>query len=308
MVSGVEHTLASQIACTGIGVHTGEPVDLVLRPAAAGTGVLFVRTDLHREVRFPARAEWVVDTRLATTLGNGAHRLSTVEHLAAALRALGVDNCTVEVSGPELPIMDGSASPFVYLIQKAGVRSQRRMRRRLVIRRPIEVRDGNRSVRVIPSRSFKLSVEIDFAHPAIGRQSFETQRITPDVFAREIAPARTFGFARDLEALKAAGLARGGSLQNAIVLDGKRVLNPGGLRHPEEFVRHKALDLIGDLALLGLSVQGHVKAVRSGHALHQALVAEIRANPDCWSVEVPEAERLPVPAGRRAPAFRYRPA
>jgi UDP-3-O-[3-hydroxymyristoyl] N-acetylglucosamine deacetylase len=306
LISGAEHTLTSSIACTGIGVHTGEPVDLLLRPAAAGTGILFVRTDLPRDVRFPARAEWVADTRLATTLGNGAHRLSTVEHLVAALRAMGVDNCTVEVSGPELPIMDGSAAPFVYLIQKAGIRPQRRMRRRLVIRRPIEVRDGNRSLRVIPSRSFKLSVEIDFPHPAIGCQSFEAHRLTPDFFAREIAPARTFGFVQEIEALKAVGLARGGSLQNAIVLDGRRVLNPGGLRHPEEFVRHKTLDLIGDLALLGLLLQGHVKAVRSGHALHQALVSEIRANPDCWSVEVPESDAVQVPEGRPAPALGYR--
>jgi UDP-3-O-[3-hydroxymyristoyl] N-acetylglucosamine deacetylase len=308
LVSGVEHTLASQIACTGIGVHTGVPVDLVLRPAAAGTGIQFVRTDLAPEVRFPARGEWVVDTRLATTLGNGSHHLSTVEHLLAALLALGVDNCTVDVSGPELPIMDGSAAPFVYLIRQAGLRPQRRLRRRLVIRRPIEVRDGNRSVRVIPSRSFKLSVEIDFAHPAIRRQSLEAQRVSPDLFARELAPARTFGFAHEIEALKAAGLARGGSLQNAIVLNGQRVLNPGGLRRPDEFVRHKALDLVGDLALLGLPLRGHVKAIRSGHALHQALVAEIRANPDCWSVEVPQTAGVPVGSTRRAPALGYRPA
>jgi UDP-3-O-[3-hydroxymyristoyl] N-acetylglucosamine deacetylase len=308
LVSGVEHTLATQISCTGLGVHTGAPVELTLRPAAPGTGILFGRTDLPSAVRFPARAEWVVDTRLATTLGNGPHRLSTVEHLLAALRGMGVDNCTVEVAGPELPIMDGSASPFVYLIRQAGLRAQRRMRRRLVIRRPIEVRDGARSVRVIPSRSFKLSIEIDFAHPAIRRQALESVRITPEVFAREIAPARTFGFAHEIEALKAAGLARGGSLQNAVVLCERRVLNPGGLRQPDEFVRHKALDLIGDLALLGLSLQGHVTAVRSGHALNQALVAEIRANPDCWSVEVPEPEALPALPGQRAPALRYRSA
>ena len=287
MLNGLEHTLASRAQCTGIGLHGGRPVDLVLRPAAAGTGVLFVRTDLERERRFPARAEWVVDTRMATTLGNGEARLSTVEHLIAALRAMGVDNCTVEVSGPELPVMDGSASSFVYLIQQAGLRAQRRMRRRLVISRPIEVRDGNRWVRVLPSRDFKVSVTVDYPHPAIGTQVLDSLRITPSMFARELAPARTFGFLSDVQQLQAAGLALGGSLQNAIVLDEARVLNREGLRFPDEFARHKALDLIGDLALLGVPVQGHVKAMRSGHGLHQALVAEIRANPSCWSIEVP---------------------
>ncbi|MCE2391806.1 MAG: UDP-3-O-acyl-N-acetylglucosamine deacetylase [Proteobacteria bacterium] len=278
--------MSSRVQCTGIGVHTGRPVELVLNPAAAGTGILFVRRDLNG-LRFPARAEWVVDTNLATSLGNRGERLSTVEHLLAALRGLGVDNCTVEVSGPELPIMDGSAAPFVYLLQQAGLRPQRRMRRRLVIHRPIEVRDGNRWVRVLPSRGFKISTSIDYPHAAIGSQELVGCRITPRFFARQIAPARTFGFLREVQSLQSIGLARGGSLQNAVVLDDERVLNRDGLRFPDEFVRHKALDLIGDLALLGLPIQGHVKAVRAGHALHQALVAEIRANPSCWTVDAP---------------------
>ena len=295
---GVEQTLASRVQCTGIGLHSGRPVDLVLSPAAAGTGILFTRSDLAGEVRFPARAEWVVDTRLATTLGNGEHSLSTVEHIASALYALGVDNCTIDVSGPEVPVMDGSAAAFVYLIQQAGLRPQRRARRRLVIRKPIEVREGNRWVRVIPSRGFKATLGIDYPHPAIGRQSLQSLEITPELFEREIAPARTFGFLKDVQMLQAAGLALGGSLQNAIVLDDARVLNREGLRFPDEFVRHKVLDLVGDLALLGLPLQGHVKAMRSGHALHQALVAQIRANPDCWTVEVPE----PEPVGDERPA------
>jgi UDP-3-O-[3-hydroxymyristoyl] N-acetylglucosamine deacetylase len=265
-------------------------VDLVLRPAAAGTGILFVRKDRASEMRFPARAEWVVETNMATTLGNQEGRLSTVEHLVAALRSLGVDNCTIEVSGPEVPIMDGSAAPFVYLIQQAGLRPQRRMRRRLVIRKPIEVRDGDRSIRVIPSREFKVTMAVDYDHPAIGHGKLEAFRVTPLAFARQIAPARTFGFLNEVQKLQALGLARGGSLQNAIVLDERRVLNREGLRFPDEFVRHKALDLIGDLALLGLPLQGHVKAIRSGHALHHALVAQIRANPGCWTVESPATE------------------
>ena len=306
MLKEVEHTLATRVRCTGIGLHSGNPVDVVLRPASAGTGILFVRNDLERDVRFPARAEWVVDTLLATTLGSADVRLSTVEHLIAALRGMGVDNCTVEVSGPELPIMDGSAAPFVYLIQQAGRRPQRRMRRQLVIHRPIEVRDGNRWVRVLPSRSFKVSMTIDYPHPAIGRQTLQAS-LSPEFFAREIAPARTFGFLKDVQALQAQGLARGGSLQNAIVVDDRRVLNREGLRFPDEFVRHKVLDLIGDLALLGLPLQGHVKAMRGGHALHQALVAEIRANPSCWTVEVP-GEAAPELRERRARVPRLIPA
>jgi UDP-3-O-[3-hydroxymyristoyl] N-acetylglucosamine deacetylase len=279
-------------------------VELVLAPAAAGTGILFVRSDLDREIRFPARADWVVDTQLATTLGTPGFRLSTVEHLISALRGMGVDNCTVEVSGPELPIMDGSAAPFVYLVQQAGLRPQKRMRRRLVIRRPIEVRNGNRWVRVIPSRSFKISMTIDYPHPAVGRQSRFADFSEDSVFQRELAPARTFGFLADVQRMQSAGLALGGSLRNAVVLDDERVLNRGGLRFPDEFVRHKMLDMVGDLALLGLPLQGHVKAMRSGHALNQALVAEIRENSSCWTVEVPqvatpepleERARLPLP-------------
>jgi UDP-3-O-[3-hydroxymyristoyl] N-acetylglucosamine deacetylase len=291
--SGWEQTLAGEVKCTGVGLHTGQPVDVVLRPAAAGTGISFVRRDVPGEARFPARAEWVVDTTLATTLGTARARLSTVEHLISALRGMGVDNCTVEVFGPEVPIMDGSAAPFVYLIEQAGLVAQRRMRRRLVIRKPVEVREGDRYLRAIPSREFKVSVEVDFAHPAIGCQRIRALSVTPSTYAREIAPARTFGFLSDVQRLQAQGLALGGTLQNAVVLDESRILNPEGLRFRNEFARHKVLDLVGDLALLGLAVQGHFKAVRSGHALHQALVAELRANPSCWSVETAEA---PAPA------------
>ena len=307
MLGHVEHTVDTRVSCTGIGLHTGKPVDLTLRPAAAGTGIQFERTDLVPRVRFPARAEWVTDTMLATTLGNGDARLSTVEHLLAALRALGVDNCTVEVTGPELPIMDGSAASFVYLVQQAGLRPQRRMRRHLVIRRPIEVRDGNRWVRVTPSRYFRVSVGIDYSHPSIRRQSLRSLVVTPQLFAREIAPARTFGFLEDVQKLRSLGLGLGGSLQNAVVLDGGSVLNREGLRFDDEFVRHKVLDLIGDLALLGLPIRGHVAAMRGGHNMHRALVAEIRANPRCWTVEVP-SDAAGVPAGIPIPVPQLRTA
>jgi len=304
-VSRMEHTLAEPVECTGIGLHTGKPVKVVLQPAAAGTGISFVRRDLPGGRRFPARAEWVVDTQLATTLGNGPARLSTIEHLISALCALGVDNCTVEVSGPELPIMDGSAAPFVYLIEEAGLKPQRRLRRRLVIRKPISVREGDRWVRAIPSREFKISASIDFDHPAIPAQQLKSLRMTPEFYVREIAAARTFGFMRDVQRLQSMGLALGGGLQNAIVLDEQRVLNPEGLRFPDEFVRHKVLDLVGDLALLGLPIQAHIKAHRSGHALHQALVAEIRANPSCWTIEVPASEPQVDPAAARVRVPRF---
>jgi UDP-3-O-[3-hydroxymyristoyl] N-acetylglucosamine deacetylase len=307
LLGHVEHTVETRARCTGIGLHTGRPVDLTLRSAAAGTGIMFERTDLEPRVRFPARAEWVVDTTLATTLGNAEARLSTVEHLLAALRALGVDNCTVEVSGPELPVMDGSAASFVYLVQQAGLRPQRRLRRTLVIRRPLEVRDGNRWVRVVPSRDFKVSVGIDYGHPAIRRQSLQSLRVSPQLFARQIAPARTFGFLDEVQKLRSLGLGLGGSLQNAVVLDGRAVLNREGLRFPDEFVRHKALDLIGDLALLGLPIRGHVTAMRGGHNLHRALVAEIRANPSCWTVEVP-GDAVETPARLPAPVPQLRTA
>jgi UDP-3-O-[3-hydroxymyristoyl] N-acetylglucosamine deacetylase len=306
MLGRVEHTLANQIGCTGIGLHTGKPVHLVLKPAAAGTGLLFVRTDLTGGGRIPARAEWVVDTTLATTLASGAARISTVEHLLSALRAMGVDNCTIEVSGPELPIMDGSAAPFIYLIEQAGLRSQRRMRRRLVIRKPIAVREGDRWVRALPSRGFKVSMSVDFDHPAVGHQSLDSFVLTPERFARDIAPARTFGFLSDVQKLQANGLALGGSLMNAVVLDERTVLNREGLRFPDEFVRHKVLDLIGDLSLLGLPLQAHIKASRSGHSLHRALMAEIRANPSCWTVEIPEEtseQETPARHAARVPHF-----
>jgi UDP-3-O-[3-hydroxymyristoyl] N-acetylglucosamine deacetylase len=281
-----EHTLAEPIHCTGVGVHTGKPVDLVLRPAAPGTGIVFVRRDQGQDRRFPARSEWVIDTTLATTLGNAESRLSTVEHVISALAGMQVDNCTVEVFGPEVPIMDGSSAPFVYMIEQAGRVAQKRLRRRLVIRKPVAVREGDRFLSAIPSREFKVSVEVEFDHPAIGKQSIRALSVTPRTYARSLAPARTFGFLEDVKRLQAKGLALGGSMQNAIVLDTARVLNPEGLRFRDEFARHKALDLVGDLALLGLPVQGHFKAVRSGHSLHQALVAELRANPSCWSIEV----------------------
>jgi UDP-3-O-[3-hydroxymyristoyl] N-acetylglucosamine deacetylase len=279
-----QRTIAEKIACTGIGLHTGCPVQITLHPARVNTGIVFVRSDEVHPVEIPARPDALSSTQFATTLGRGSVTIGTVEHLLAAVYSLGIDNLRVEVDGPEVPVMDGSAASFVFLLRAAGIFEQGAERRRLRIRRPIEVRDGDRRIRVEPSRSLKVSYAVDFTHPAIGRQSLHALEITEDSFERELCRARTFGFLHEVEAMWRLGLARGGSLDNTVVLDDRRVLNPDGLRFRDEFVRHKLLDLLGDLALLGLPLEGHVKVERGGHALHQQLVTEILANPLCWKV------------------------
>ena len=303
-----QRTIAEKISCTGIGLHSGAPVQLTLHPARAGSGIVFLRTDLAHPVEIPARAGFVTSTRYATTLGRGDATVGTVEHLLSALYAYGVDNARIEVDGPEVPVMDGSAASFVFLIHTAGIFDQRVPRRRMRVRRRLEVRDGERAVRVEPSRELRLSYAVDFAHPAIGRQALEQLVVDGESFERELARARTFGFLHEVEALWRAGLARGGSLDNTVVLDGRRVLNRNGLRFADEFVRHKALDLLGDLALLGMPLVGHVVVERGGHALHQQLVAKILETPDAWSLEGSlhpvgdDPERIPVPAPVRASA------
>jgi UDP-3-O-[3-hydroxymyristoyl] N-acetylglucosamine deacetylase len=303
-----QQTIAEKISCTGIGLHSGAPVQLTLHPGRAGSGIVFVRTDLAHPVEIPARAGFVTSTRYATTLGRGDATVGTVEHLLSALYALGVDNVRIEVDGPEVPVMDGSAASFVFLIHTAGIFDQRAPRRLMRLRRRLEVRDGERGIRVEPCRELRLSYAVDFAHPAIGRQSLEGLVVDGASFERELARARTFGFLHEVEALWRAGLARGGSLDNTVVLDGRRVLNRNGLRFPDEFVRHKALDLLGDLALLGMPLAGHVVVERGGHALHQQLVAKILDTPDAWIVEGAlqpvgdDADPLPVPAPVRASA------
>jgi UDP-3-O-[3-hydroxymyristoyl] N-acetylglucosamine deacetylase len=280
-----QRTIAEKISCTGIGLHSGAPVQLTLLPARVGSGIVFVRTDLAHPVEIPARAEFVTSTRYATTLGRGDATVGTVEHLLSALYALGVDNARIEVDGPEVPVMDGSAASFVFLIHAAGLFDQRTPRRRMRIRRRLEVREGDRVVRVEPARDLRVSYAVDFVHPAIGRQALENLSIDGDGFERELARARTFGFLHEVEALWRAGLARGGSLDNTVVLDGRRVLNRSGLRFADEFVRHKTLDLLGDLALIGMPLAAHVVVERGGHALHQQLVAKLLATPGAWTVE-----------------------
>jgi UDP-3-O-[3-hydroxymyristoyl] N-acetylglucosamine deacetylase len=276
--SNNQHTIAEKISCTGIGLHSGKPVQLTLHPARAGSGIVFVRTDLPQPVEIPATsASLTGPAHLATTLGRDGATLDTVEHLLAAAYGLGVDNLRVEVDGPEVPGMDGSAASFVFLLRAAGLYEQGARRPVLRITRPIEIREGSRRIRIEPGRGLRVSYEIDFDHPCIRRQALRDVAIDPASFERDIARARTFGFFAEVDALWRAGRARGACLDNTIVLDAVRVLNRDGLRFPDEFVRHKILDLLGDLALLGVRVEGHVRVERGGHALHQKLVAKLAA-------------------------------
>ncbi|MDH3519633.1 MAG: UDP-3-O-acyl-N-acetylglucosamine deacetylase [Myxococcales bacterium] len=279
-----QQTIAEKVSCTGIGLHSGAPAQLSLFPARANTGMVFVRTDRGVPVEIPARASEVASTDFATTLGRNAACVGTVEHLLAALYGLEIDNVRIEIDGPELPVMDGSAAPFVYLIRSAGIFTQSEPRSVLRVRRKLEVVDGDRRISIEPARDLRISYAVDFAHPAIRRQELQIDRMEPEIFERDISAARTFGFLNEVHALWNAGFALGGGLENAVLLDDEKVINPDGLRWEDEFVRHKVLDFFGDLALVGMPVQGHVRVERGGHALHQKLVAAILANSDAWDV------------------------
>jgi UDP-3-O-[3-hydroxymyristoyl] N-acetylglucosamine deacetylase len=298
-----QRTVAKRVSCTGIGLHSGLPVTLTLAPAPADSGVAFVRMDLG--VVIPARHDLVVDTRLSTSLALGQARVSTVEHVLSALHGMGIDNCRVEVDGPEIPILDGSAAPFVALINEAGVRVQRTAKHYLVITQPVEVREGDKLARLEPADGFEVRFTADFGHPLITNQGFALS-ISDRSYERDVARARTFCFRKDIEQMQAMGLARGGSLENAIVVDEYSILNPEGLRWPDEFARHKVLDAIGDLALLGRPLLGSLTAVKSGHALNQALVKRVLGDPSCHRVvqvsEQSEAARarLAMPIGSGA--------
>jgi UDP-3-O-[3-hydroxymyristoyl] N-acetylglucosamine deacetylase len=291
-----QRTVAKRVSCTGVGLHSGRPATLTLAPAPADAGISFVRMDLG--ISIPARNEFVADTTLSTNLALGKARVHTVEHVMAALLGSGIDNCRVEVDGPEIPILDGSAAPFVCLVQEAGVKEQRAGRRWLVMERPVEIRDGDKLARLEPAEDFSVEFTADFDHPLITNQAFRVT-LGDRVFEREVARARTFCFRRDIERMQAAGLAKGGSLENAIVVDDFSILNPEGLRFPDEFARHKVLDAVGDLALFGLPVLGALKAVRSGHAMNQALVRKVLADPTSHRVvrlsAEAEAPRVPAP-------------
>ena len=267
----------------GQGLHTGCDIRAAVRPAGPETGLVFVRTDiLDRDNRIPARGDAVTQTRLGTVVGNAAGAsVSTIEHLMAALAALGVDNAIIELDGPEVPVMDGSAQPFVRLLDRVGLREQAAPRRYIEILESVEVIDGDRRVAFSPAEQFEMSFEIEFDSDAIGRQRVDMV-MDEAGFRAELADARTFGFVQEVEALRSAGLALGGSMDNVVVIDGDRVLNPEGLRRPDEFVRHKALDALGDLYLLGAPVIGRFEGVKSGHEMNNALVRALLARPRAW--------------------------
>jgi UDP-3-O-[3-hydroxymyristoyl] N-acetylglucosamine deacetylase len=295
-----QRTIKDETSCTGIGLHSGHPVNLTIKPAPADTGITFIRKDLPSRPEIKAAFENVVDTTLSTTLGSNGFRVSTVEHLMAAFFGLGIDNVRVEVDGPEVPIMDVSAAPIIFLLRSTGIREQKSPKRFIVIKRPFEIREGGRSVRINPSKELKISYAIGFNHPLLRDQSFEL-RFSGKDFVKEISRARTFGFLRDIQTLRENGLALGGSLDNAIVIDDFRILNEDGLRYKDEFVRHKILDFLGDLAILGCPVIGHFVVKKSGHALNHQLLKKLIHSEKTWedlAITSPEhwaGERFTVP-------------
>ncbi len=271
-----EKTIQNEVSCSGIGLHSGEKIHLRLIPAAEGSGILFCRTDLGG-VLIPANASHVVSTHLSTTIGMEGATVQTIEHLLAAISAFGVDNLIIELDGPEVPILDGSAAPFAELLSAAGVVHQKKAKRIVQVIEPVTVSEKGKHVTISPASTFEISYQIQFDHPLISSQTYRYQH-SPETFMTEIAPARTFGFLKDVQMLQSMGLARGGSLENAIVIGEEQVLNEGGLRFPDEFVRHKILDLIGDLSLLGMPIIGKIEAVCSGHLLHSRLIKALLQN------------------------------
>jgi UDP-3-O-[3-hydroxymyristoyl] N-acetylglucosamine deacetylase len=277
-----ETTILRPVAASGVGLHSGVAVSIRILPARAGQGIAFARTDLDGFV-IPANWKYVAKVSYATSLMRQGVLLSTTEHLLSVLYSMGIDNARVEIDNLEVPILDGSGQPFVKLLQKAGVKRLRRRRRLLRILRPVEVEDHGKRIAVVPHESFRITCETNYGHPLAGRQVLELE-LTPDDYARSIAPARTFGFSDDLDRMRDMGLIRGATLDNAICFNGSAILNPGGLRFPDECCRHKVLDLIGDLALIGRPLLGHVIAERAGHAMHTALVHKIMHDPSCYQV------------------------
>jgi UDP-3-O-[3-hydroxymyristoyl] N-acetylglucosamine deacetylase len=296
-----QRTLKSRMPCVGVGVHSGRRVSLTLLPAPASHGIVFHRVDLRRDI--PATYDRVADTKLCTTIGEGSARVGTIEHLMAALAGAGVDNALIEIDGPEVPIMDGSAAPFSFLLECAGVVSLETPRKVIEILRPVRVTDGQAFVELrphdaslprAPVPTLDLEVSIDFAEAAIGRQT-GSLRLTPENFREAVAPARTFALASDIDQMREHGLALGGSLDNAIVVDGAKVLNPGGLRMKHEFVAHKLLDAVGDLALAGAALHGRYIANRPGHGLNNRLLRALFARKAQWA-DITRAETEAVAA------------
>ena len=278
-----QRTLKNMIRATGVGLHTGAKVYMTLRPATANSGIVFRRTDLTPPVEIKGEPNAVGDTRLSSCLEKGGVRVSTVEHLMSALAGLGIDNAYVDVTAPELPIMDGSAGPFVFLLQSAGIEEQNAPKRFVRILRPVEVQEGDKWVRFEPFNGFKLTLSIEFTHPVFDKvPKSVTVDFSTTSYTKEVSRARTFGFMQDVEMMRGQGLALGGSMDNAIVLDEYRVLNTDGLRYADEFVKHKALDAIGDLYLLGHPIIGAFSGHKSGHALNNRLLRRLLEDQKAW--------------------------
>ncbi|WP_416884955.1 UDP-3-O-acyl-N-acetylglucosamine deacetylase [Marinospirillum sp.] len=295
-------TLRNTIRATGVGLHSGEKVYLTLRPAPANTGIVFRRVDLDPVAEIHACAQNVRETTLSTTLCEGDAKVSTVEHLLSALAGLGIDNLYVEVSAPEVPIMDGSAGPFVFLIQSAGIQELEAPKEFIRIKKKIEVREDDKIASFEPYEGFRVGFSIDFDHPVFRDQKQTTViDFSTTSFVREVSRARTFGFMRDIEFLRSRNLALGGSMENAIVVDDYRILNEDGLRYEDEFVKHKVLDAIGDLYLLGKSLIGEFKGHKSGHGLNNQLLRALIAQPDAWEVVTFEGESEQSPISYASP-------
>ncbi|MCG6975396.1 MAG: UDP-3-O-acyl-N-acetylglucosamine deacetylase [Acidiferrobacterales bacterium] len=291
-----QRTLKNTIRATGVGLHTGEKIYLTLRPAPVDSGIVFRRVDLEEPVDVQACPQNVSDTRFSTTIEKDGVRISTIEHLMSAFAGLGIDNAIVELTAPEVPIMDGSAGPFVFLLQSAGIEVQSAPKRFLRIKKPIKVEVDNKWASFEPFDGFKVSFTIDFDHPAFEETGkAASMDFSTTSFVKEVSRARTFGFMSDLETLQSSGFARGGGFDNAIVMDDFRVLNEDGLRYEDEFVKHKILDAIGDLYLLGHPLVGEFKAYRSGHYLNNRLLRELLAHEDAWElVSFDESHEVPI--------------
>jgi UDP-3-O-[3-hydroxymyristoyl] N-acetylglucosamine deacetylase len=291
-----QQTIRGPVEAAGVGLHSAVPVRIRLLPGAANRGIVFQRTDLD-SFEIPASWKHIARVSYATSLMRKGVLISTTEHLLAALYAMGVDNAVVEINSLELPILDGSSAPFIRLLKQVGLKRQRARRSYLRLRRPLEVEDGSKRIAVFPHDSFRITSSIDFPHPLIGRQTMELD-LTPDAFESEIAPARTFGFFDELPQMKDMGLIRGGSLENALVFTRDSVMNTEGPRFPDECCRHKILDLIGDLALIGYPLHAHVVAERAGHAMHTALVLKLVRDRSLWElVTAEESARATVRMG-----------
>ena len=300
----LQRTLKKEINCSSVGLHTGRKVNMKIKPASVDTGIIFIRKDLPDAEPIHANYNNVCDTMLATSLGTNGVSVSTVEHILSAFSGMGVDNAIIELDSFEVPIMDGSALPFVNMLKEVGTHVQEKNKRLLIIKKPVSVTEGDASAFLLPAEEFKITYEIDFKHPFIGKQSY-SMTFSDEKYEKEICAAQTFGFLKDLEFLQAKGLALGGSLKNVIVLDDKKIINKEGLRIPDVFVKHKILDAIGDLFLLGMPIIGHFMAYKSGHRLNNLLLKELMCKQDCWEIvscinkeEVHKLNYLKIPSFR----------